>query len=240
MKKDRIIALDGSFNFRDLGGYIGAQGRQVSWGKLYRSDDLIELSRADKQRITSLGIRTVIDFRDRSEANASPDRLPDSVVHRYHIPIEAGKLMGAVADGPLTRDKLVAIMISVYRILVHDFQHSFRRFFEIVADADSAPLLFHCTAGKDRTGMAGAYLLSALGVDRKTVIADYMLSRECLKNRYQIGYDYDQVMEPLYTVQPEFIEAAWDVIDDNYNGMDAYLADCLKVDCAKLRVMYLE
>ncbi len=237
--RDRVIPLDGSFNFRELGGYPAADGRVVAWGRLFRSDDLFELTREDREMVRRLGIRTVIDFRDKGEASASPDRLPDSVVHRRHLPIEVGKLAGGVMDGRLTREKAVGMMVSVYRLLVHDFQFRYREFFEIVLDGDSQPLLFHCTAGKDRTGLAGALLLSGLGVERETVVGDYLLSAEYLKNKYQAGFDYDAVMEPLYSVRPEFIETALEVIDDNYNGMDAFLTNQLNVDIEKLRTMYL-
>lgn len=239
VNKQRVIPLEGSYNFRDLGGYPAADGKQVAWGKLLRSDDLFDLTREDKEIIRSLGIRTVIDFRDKGEASISPDRLPDSVLHNHHLPIEAGKLVGGVLEGRLTKQKVIGMMVSVYRALVHDFQLRYREFFDIVVNFDSEPLLFHCTAGKDRTGMAGALLLSGLGVDREMVVEDYMLSAECLKNKYQLGYDYDSVMEPLYTVRPEFIESALDVIDDNYNGMEAFLTKQLNVDIPKLRTMYL-
>lgn len=234
----KTIVTDGAPNLRDLGGYAAADGKKVKIGQVFRSDDLNDLSEADLALLASLGIKTVVDFRDRREAALCPDRLPLTVRRSVNIPIEAGRLMSGFSDGRLDRDKTMGIMVSVYRALVNDFQPSFREFFDLLADAGNTPLLFHCTAGKDRTGLAAALFLSALGVERVVVFADYLLSRELLKSKYVFGVDYDHVMEPLYSVAPEFIEAAFGVIDGQYGGPERYLSEKLGVDIARFREMY--
>ncbi len=238
MDEKRHIKLDGPYNFRDLGGYPAARGRTVKWGRLFRSDDLIDITPEDLAVVDKLGLRTVIDFRDKHESIASPDILPESVGSRYLISIEAGRLMTGFSEGRLTREKAVGIMLSVYRTLVLDFQPSFREFFAIVSEPEAAPLLFHCTAGKDRTGVAAALLLSALGVGRQNVIEDYLLSKECLCEKYRCDYENEPELEPLYSVRPEFLAAALDAIDREYGGMETYLRRRLEVDLELLRDMY--
>lgn len=232
------IIIDGAPNLRDLGGYAAADGRRIRRRIVFRSDDLSELSRADLIFLASLDIRTVVDFRDRREVELCPDRLPRTVVNLVNIPIEAGSLMNAHLRGGYTRDNLMGMMVSVYRALVDDCRQAYRDFFAILSQPGNTPLLFHCTAGKDRTGVAAALFLLALGVDRKTVLDDYMLSRECLAAKYIAGEDYDPVLEPLYSVFPEFIQAALDVMDNRHGGPLRYLTDVLGVDIGLLRDLY--
>lgn len=240
MTKRRRIATQGALNFRDLGGYEAAGGKTVKWGMVFRSDDLSELDLPDLDLVLSLGIRTVVDFRDRGEVVYSPDRLPSSITKRVNIPIEAGRLMSGFGEGRLTQKKTMGVMVSVYRALAHDFQSSFRQFFDLLADAANLPLLFHCTAGKDRTGFAAAMFLSALGVDRKTVFDDYILSNKYLLEKYVAGVDYDEVMQPLYTVDTQFLEAAFEIIDGRFGGVESYLRDRLGVDIDHFRATFTE
>lgn len=240
MTKQRRIATQEALNFRDLGGYEAAGGRTVKWEMVFRSDDLSELNISDIDCLLSLGIRTVVDFRDRGEVIYSPDRLPASIKKRVNIPIEAGRLMSGFSEGRLTQKKAMGLMVSVYRALAHDFQPSFREFFELLAVPGNVPLLFHCTAGKDRTGFAAAMFLSALGVDRKTVFDDYILSNKYLLEKYVAGVDYDEVMQPLYTVDAQFLEAAFEVVDGRFGGVEPYLRNCLGVDIDYFRETFTE
>lgn len=236
----RCVPMEGAPNFRDLGGYVGEGGRRVRWGVVYRSDDLNDLTDGDVGILEGLGIRTVVDFRTGHEAESWPDRVPAGVGGSINIPIDAGRVMGRFREGDLTVRKTMGIMVSVYRDLVNEHQGAYRRFFELLGDGSRLPLLFHCTAGKDRTGFGAAMFLSALGVDRETVMGDYLFSGECLQRRYREGVDYSEALRPLYGVEPEFLGAAFEVIDHKYGGVEGYLADCLGVDLGKFRGMYLE
>lgn len=240
MNKTRRIDIDGAANFRDLGGYPAADGKQIKWGMVFRSDSLAELTDSGVDAMAKLGIRTIVDFRTEQETYYSPDRHPKTIGKSVNIPIDAGKLVGNVYGGTLNRRKVMGIMISVYRQLAGEFAPSFRRFFQLLADRDNLPLLFHCTAGKDRTGLAAALFLSALGVERRLVVEDYVYSAECLKEKYEAGRDYDEVMEPLYTVYPEFIQAAFEIIDAHPGGIDAYLRDRMGVDIDMFRRTFTE
>lgn len=230
----------GAFNFRDLGGYAADGGRTVKWGMVFRSDDLYQLTDTDRQAVTRLNIRTVVDFRDRLEVERTPDLLPDSVQEQVNIPIEAGKLMVGLSYKDLTRQKATGILVSVYRALAHDFQDSYRQFFKLLADSRNVPLLFHCTAGKDRTGFAAALFLSALGVARETILADYMLSNEYLATKYLPGIDYNEELQPLFGTAPEFLGAAFEVVDGGYGGPENYLREALGVDIGYFRETFTE
>lgn len=233
------IAMMGLYNFRDLGG-IAVAGGEVKSGLLYRSDDLSELSRSDLDKLAAHNLTTVIDFRGIGEASVTPDRYPNTVKNRISLPIEAGKVVGRYADNNLNQRGSMGMMISVYRALVNDFKEVYREFFHIVSQPDNAPLLFHCTAGKDRTGVAAALLLSALGADRDAIEHDYLISRQNMASKFRLGSDYDSDIEPLYSVYPEFLQAAYQVIDNQYGGMVAYLKETLDVDQELLKTMYVQ
>lgn len=232
--------FDNAPNFRDLGGFPVAGGGRVKSGLVFRSDDLSSLSSDEISRLAALQLRTVVDFRSVQEARYAPDRLPSTVAHRIDIRIDAASLLGNFYGGALNRRKAMGMMVSVYRQLAGDFASSYRLFFEALADGEKLPLLFHCAAGKDRTGFAAALFLSALGVERELIVRDYLLSAECLRRKYVKGTDYDEVSEPFYSVFPEFIEAAFAVVDATPGGIEGYLRDRLGVDTAAMRAMFTE
>lgn len=236
----RCIANTGAPNLRDLGGYAARDGRTVKWGMMFRSDDLNDLTDDDVTVLEKLGVRTVVDFRTAHESESWPDRLPTTARRSINIPIDAGRIIGRIRESDLDIRKTTGIMISVYRDLAGRHQNAFKQFFAILSEPARLPLLFHCTAGKDRTGFAAALFLTALGVDRETVMDDYLFSGECLKKRYTPGVDYVEALTPLYQVAPEFLMAAFEVIDHQYGGPEEYLRNQMDVDCEKLRGIFLE
>lgn len=235
----RCIDIEGAPNFRDLGGYPAADGRRVKWRTFFRSDDLNDLNDAGVGILGKFRIKCVVDFRTAHEFESWPDRIP-AAARSVNIPVDAGRVMGRFHKRDLTPRKTAGIMISVYRDLAGEQRDAFRRFFEIIADPDNTPLLFHCTAGKDRTGFAAALLLYALGADDETVMRDYVLSAECLKKRYTAGVDYTDVTAPLYTVHSEFLSAALEVVVHRFGGPEKYLTEQLGVDIGALRELYTE
>ncbi len=234
------LTLIGAPNFRDLGGIPTLSGRKVKPGLLYRSDDLYDLSEKDLQHLKHLGLRSVIDFRTPQEIRELPDRVPSTVVGQFDLPIDAGSLAGDFDDRHPTAASTTALMISVYRQLASDFTAPFKKFFRLLADQDKPPLLFHCTAGKDRTGMAAALFLSAVGASRDEVMRDYLLSAKRLELKYQAGIDYDEIWQPMFMVKPEYLNAALEVIANNFGGMDKYLKETLEVDVEALKRFYTE
>ncbi|MDR1170132.1 MAG: tyrosine-protein phosphatase [Prevotellaceae bacterium] len=219
----RTGILDGAPNFRDLGGYSSANGRRTVWRKVFRSQMLAQLSDRDVERLKELGVRTVIDFRDDDEVMKEPSRLPESV-RVVRLPIVVGSndtFMQKMGDSP---DSLqcVDFMQTVNRSLVTEFAPQYRAFFAILLQAESYPIVFHCTAGKDRTGFAAALLLSALNVDWDTVMDDYLLTNQFLKPQ-SLSEEAIAVARLMWSVQPSYLSAAKEEIITTYGSIDNYL-----------------
>ncbi len=240
MKDLPVHHLVGAPNFRDLGGIPTLSGRMVKKGLLYRSDDLYDLREKDLQHLKHLGLRSVVDFRTRQEVRDLPDQVPSTVVSQYHLPIDAGRLMAEYNERRPTAATTTGIMLSVYRQLAHDFTDPYRKFFGILLNHDASPLLFHCTAGKDRTGLAAALFLYAVGAGREEVMRDYLASVPRLEFKYQAGIDYDEIWQPMFTVKAEYLNAALEVIANSFGGMDRYLEETLAVDRGELKRLYTE
>jgi protein-tyrosine phosphatase len=228
----RIVPLEGAANFRDLGGYETGDGRRVRWGRVYRSARLLHLTGADVARIDALGIRTVVDFRQSEDAAAFPDRLPEGVDYR-HMPV--------FEDTPLStrrvifnRHRLLDVFAGVYAsYIVERGAPTFGGLMRLLADESHLPLLFHCTAGKDRTGVAAMLILTALGVPRETAVDDYLLTNRSAQTfidemstqlgaRNVRGVAVEQLY-PLLAASPRLIGAALDHIDARYGGVEPYL-----------------
>jgi protein-tyrosine phosphatase len=235
-EKQRILPLEALFNVRELGGYPAFEGRRVKWGLLYRSGDLYTLTDGDRVFLEERGIRTVVDFRGPHERARSPDKAIGTVEKTWELTIDAGNMMdlsgmqaGASGEG---------MMGDLYRVLVDEATAVYRQFFRLLADTHAAPLLFHCSAGKDRTGLAAALILFALGTDRETVFADYELSTACLKDKYRAIINEKPHLEPLMTVRRSYLEAALERIDSRYGGPEQYLRRELGADIEALRELY--
>jgi protein-tyrosine phosphatase len=165
--------FEGCFNFRDIGGYPTADDRRVRWGRYYRAGRQDRMTAADLARLESLGIRTQIDLRRPDEVEEQgPGPLVELGAEYHNIPV--------IPEGGTERlSQLVGdTLISGRRYLGYlEFgPESWIRLFDLLATADRHPILLHCTAGKDRTGVSTAFLLAVLGVDRRWIEADYALT----------------------------------------------------------------
>jgi len=242
---DRSLHLSGASNFRDLGGYRTADGRVVRRRRLFRSDHLAALTASDAQVLAALRVTRALDFRGGHERAAAAYQLPGVVQHP--LPIEPTVVQGMqsilAAGEALTAPRTAELMCQTYRNFV---RHNAPRFAELFAQLlhSDEPLVFHCTAGKDRTGYAAALILLALDVPRSVVMHDYLLTNE----RYRMPAASDprigpEVREVLWRVQGPFLDAALQTVDEEFGGLDAYLARQLGVDAAareRLRRAYLQ
>lgn len=241
----RILPLEGASNFRDLGGYTGQDGRRLRWRRLLRSDHLGALSAADQQQLAAIGVAQVFDFRGVAESAAAPNNLPGvkqhslaiepTVVQRMREMTEAGtRLTGAV---------VAELMKDLYRGLVDEHAPRYAQLFEELLDAD-APLVFHCTAGKDRTGVAAALILLALGVSREDVFQDFLLTNECYRHPPLPPTDTPaEALAVLWRVQPAFLDAALATIDAAPGGIERYFEQRLGLNRAARQALaerYLE
>ncbi|MDR2103490.1 MAG: tyrosine-protein phosphatase [Treponema sp.] len=276
MDLKRRLPLEGSFNCRDLGGYPGAGAGRVRWGRVFRSDALQTLTEGDRRCLENLGIRRVIDFRSPAEVEKHPDILPAGAVYENLNPQaslaqQASSLreddqkkvekLNRFAETPEGRDFLLNnknTMAGQMRFLVKSpgAITAYRRFFTLLAEGE--PLLFHCQGGKDRTGWAAALFLLALGVERRIVREDYLLTRETNRERnrrrmddYRRYTDHPLVLEylgGLMDTREEYIDAAFDEMDRISQGAPpsdpgGYLRTTLGLsgkDIDTLRALYLE
>ena len=241
----RSLLLSGASNFRDLGGYVGRDGRSVRWRKLFRSDHLAALTQDDIVELSHHGLARVCDFRGEAERAPLLCAMPGLSVH--FMPIEPTVVQGIddllAAGHQLTPQDTVRLMQHTYRAFVHHNAAAYAAFFRLILEND-APLVFHCTAGKDRTGFAAALILLALGAPRDLVMQDYLLTNEFYRmpdaSNSRLPLD---VLQVLWRVQEAFLNAALQVIDTDYGGVQAYMRTALGVwpaETTRLEALYLQ
>ena len=237
------LPMTGGYNIRDLGGYRGANGRRVSWGHFFRADDMNHLSDEDLAYLGSIPIITVFDFRTHREVETAPDRLPPSVKKVVHRPLAPGNVSpGEIQNGKFSiYDDTDAFMHVVYRELISDtgINAVYREFFSLIQEKDDLPILFHCTAGKDRTGMAAAFLLFALGVDRDSIIGDYMASNTFLAGKYAVLTKNNPQLATIYSVKPDYLITGIETMEKTQGTVENYLSHVLDVDIDAIRSKYL-
>lgn len=232
----RALALQGATNFRDLGGYLGHGGRPLRWGRLFRSDHLGALTARDQATLGRLGLATVLDFRGVQERAATPNRLQGVVEHSLAIePSVVQRIDELAAAGQTLNATVVArLMQDLYRSLVKEQSQRYAELFEHLLQTD-APLVFHCTAGKDRTGFAAALILLALGVSREQVLQDYLLTNDLFHHPpMPSGRVPPEALAVLWRVQPPFLDAALGAIDADHGSVDRYLRQRLGLSPAAL------
>jgi protein-tyrosine phosphatase len=247
---DNHIALTGQPNMRDLGGFVGTGGKRVLFHKLFRSGDLSKLTAADKVVLSGLGIQQLIDLRTDSERASSPDFIPAGA-SVFDLPLiqdlgGAGNSAAFFAQILSGKIKAEDYMMSLYSS-INDFEVAeWTQIFNLLENGETT--LYHCTAGKDRAGMTTALLLSALGVDRETIVADFMASNDYLKQSIeaQVGYlnalygaGVGDLLRPVLGVEEKYIQAFFAAVDQQYGSVDQFL-DVLGVNRGQLQRHFLE
>jgi protein-tyrosine phosphatase len=172
----RLIALERAFNFRDLGGYRSSYGGQVRWRRVFRADSLATLSDLDHQVLADLSIATVVDLRTFTEVERM-GKIRESAAYAYHH-LPMADVLPDTTDVNWSSPEFVA---SRYGEMLGDAGACLRATLELAADPLSYPLVFHCAAGKDRTGIVSLVILSLLGVSREDIVADYMRTRPAME-----------------------------------------------------------
>jgi protein-tyrosine phosphatase len=242
----RKLPLDGASNFRDLGGYLGQNQRPLRWRRLFRSDHLGNLSAADRATLARLGVARSFDFRGVQERAAAAYDVPGLRQHSLAIEPTVAQRMTDLARSGITPDAahMTELMHDLYERLVADNADRYAQWFEHLLD-DDTPLVFHCTAGKDRTGVAAALLLFALGVPRPVIEHDFLLT-----NRHYVhpppppgAVLPEDARAVLWGVRASFLHTALDTIAARLGGMEHYLSAHLKLSPAaraRLADFYLQ
>jgi protein-tyrosine phosphatase len=172
----RSVDLVGVFNFRDLGGYVTQDGRSVRWRTLFRADGLGRLTTDDLDTLRPIALRTVVDLRTSREIDERGrfpfENYPVAFHHLSVIDTTWDRERARVEDLPATE-----FLHQAYTSMLAQGARRFAAVFRVLAGADALPAVFHCAAGKDRTGLVAALLLGALGVEAHDIVADYALTQ---------------------------------------------------------------
>ncbi|GLR68455.1 protein-tyrosine-phosphatase [Acidocella aquatica] len=242
----RILHLAGGHNFRDIGGYITAGGKRVAMGRVYRSANLARLTDEDHDLIANLNIRLIFDLRDNRERKRRPSRhAPDAgyeVWARDHTGSTADLISALSAPGA-TAETSRQKMVDIYKHLAYEQAESYTELFRRIARGD-VPLLFHCAAGKDRTGVAAALLLDVLGVPREAVIEDYLLTEHFFEHNLAIVLtDFDtnalkdveqSIWAPMMHAERAYIESMFSTIEARHGSVENFLCEAIGLTKAEL------
>jgi protein-tyrosine phosphatase len=249
----RRLSFSGTNNFRDLGGYPTLDGKLVRWRVLYRSGSLHKLTDTDLKRLSDLDLEWIVDFRSPREKEMEPDRLPAHLAARLvEIPI----LDSSTQISQSSRNEIVKRLKNIDPCkslsgtnveLATRFTAEMRKFMDVLLSSVGRPLLFHCTAGKDRTGFAAAIILRILGVPQEVVMQDYLLTnqyfyaahrRNVFLLRLLKGRKVAEVVSGLIKADPAYLSAAFQTIDQNHGSFENYVHEALgltinDVNCLK-------
>ena len=239
--------LSSQLNFRDLGGIVTVDSRKVRPGLLFRSGDLFTISDEDIQTLEHLKLSTIIDLRAKREIAKRPDKSISTVKEVIHIDIhDAARDKAEKFLENNDAKGLETVLIGDYIRMVDVHQTDFRRFLHIIASTHNLPLVYHCAAGKDRTGLATVFLLTALGVDIHHIWIDYMATNDfaapytekiiCKVTKSGLN---GEILRPLLEVREEYLGAALMEINRKYDGLNSFVEHVLKADFAKLQEKYL-
>jgi len=255
----RHIDVPGTVNLRDLGGYTTADGLTTKWGVLYRSDALSKVTEAGQRQLTALSLAEVIDFRANFERDADPDRLPANFPAKVlHLPIfDNNNSLGPELRKLITEGKVEgidpdALLTQANVQFVEQYSKEYTAFLKELLAAGGKPVLFHCTAGKDRAGFASALVLKILGVSDQQIRADYLLSDKPSRQAHSLeilllrvfkGNKSGDVVEGLMGAKEAYLQAAFDAIAKHYGTFDNYVSQGLGLtaaDVQKLKGLLLE
>ncbi|MER6105730.1 tyrosine-protein phosphatase [Streptomyces sp. NPDC001832] len=249
MQTARAVPASTVINLRDLGGIALGPDHRVRPGAVLRSGQLSGLDAAQDMAVAALGIRTVVDLRTADERASAPDRLPPGArlfvadVLGDNPRVAPARLRALLADPVaaeqlLGRGKAEEMFAETYRqmVLSPGAAAAYRAFVETAADARARPVLFHCTAGKDRTGWGTALLLMLVGASRDVVRAEFLAVNQAVRGVYapyvqgflDAGGD-PEIASAITEVRPRYLDMALDAMDERWGGLDGYVRDGLRI-----------
>ena len=233
MDLPRQVSLVGASNVRDLGGWPAAGGH-VRFGRVYRAAALSGLTVEDAGTLAALGVQTVCDLRGTAERAAGQTLLDGARIHSLPIePSVGASLRDILATREATGEDVLVLLRQAYTAYALDWAHCYRSIFDLLLREDG-PLLFHCSAGKDRTGFGAALILTVLGTPREAVMQDYLASNRLWRGEADIAAGLPpDIGRKLLLVHPELLDAAFAAIEDSYGEFDRYAELQLGLDAAR-------
>jgi protein-tyrosine phosphatase len=247
---ERVLSLTGGQNFRDIGGYTGLKGKTVRWGQVFRAASMAGYAPADQALLKQIGVSSIIDLRSTGERKGDANSWMAGAGLGYwsrDYELSGGNLGGLASmdRSKITADMMRGLMIKGYQGFPKEQAPSYREMFARLI-GKPAPLALNCTAGKDRTGLGTALILTALGVSYETVKADFLISNTAL-DVSKPGADRmlravgaalpPEVAAPLIGVEGQYLDAAFAKIKADYGSVEAYLEKELGVDAKALKLL---
>ena len=244
----RHIALQGALNFRDFGGYPTTDGQRLRWRRLFRSDRLSSLTPEDYALLNDLNIQVVCDLRRPSELERAPTQwASENAPELLHLPLlsetQFASLERTRKDIPISNDVLAVrqVMIEIYRFLVTDESVFpwYLQMLETLVELEDGGILIHCSGGKDRTGVSCALIQTLLGVERRQVFEDFMLSRVYYTQRLDLstrvpqaaGGNMDddnlEAWRPVFDVEPAYLDTAFTEIESRHGSVEAFFLNAV-------------
>ncbi len=249
LSDEQVIHLKGTTNTRDIGGYQTSDQGIVRQGQIIRSDKLSRLTANDFKKLEEMGLKTVIDLRTNKEHDESPTIWKGDNPPRFvHLPVgdanndwfaSQRKMM---KKNSFTEEQSLEHMVEGYRMIAEEGTSSYQKLMELVLDESNWPILIHCSAGKDRSGVGVALILESLGVNRETIMEEYLLTNEISRidekaallakhskslsrgRRHRKGVSANAWL-PIVGVRAEMLEAFYASVDEKYGSMDAFLTE---------------
>jgi protein-tyrosine phosphatase len=240
----RHVVLQGAANFRDLGGYTTADGHHVKWGEIYRSADISKLTDADLNVLKDKRITYDVDLRGRQESAQAPDRLNPNTDYIL-CPAGSDNMDWIKSISKLKGNQGDSIMVVYYsntQYLAERYKPFFDKLLNLPPDNS---LLFHCTAGKDRTGIGAALLLYSLGVPYDTIISDYLASNyyrmdvnaKMINQMVKFMHVDNQVATDMASAKKEDLDATFNAITKQYGSIGIFLRTQIGLDDKKIALL---
>ena len=250
---ERKLSLQGTPNFRDLGGYETEDGRRLKWGKLYRSSKLSSLTDLDRNYVRRLGVTLICDFRQVVEQELEPTSLGDQHTHLLaSLPVAPGSAHNFIENlhnGIIAVSDAAGFMEEMNRDFVVSQLPQYAEMFRLLLAGDQQ-LLIHCASGKDRTGFGAALILDVLGVSEQAITDDYLLTNKYLPVEQEIERlsgaftDHtgatvsEDILRPMLELRPEYIRACFEEIRKRYESREHFFESALDLD--ELRIEQLK
>jgi protein-tyrosine phosphatase len=240
--------LSGQHNFRSLGGIPAAGKKKIKEGMLFRSGDLHSITDADVVLLEQMNLSMIIDFRSQREREIRPNREINTIRKTCHYEIHDEPRERAAKYVEIRNEEgLNQLLVDEYPRIIKNYKGQYRRFFSDLESTSLLPLVFQCSAGKDRTGLAAIFLLTALGVPREDILSDYYATNHyALAHATEIigiinkkGYN-GELMRPLLEVRPEYLDAGIREIESHSGNLMDFVVKELKADVVRLRDKFLE